>query len=429
VAYTTEAEAFADAPIVVGPGTQPLPAAPTGIKAVAGFTSAGAHKVDVSCDPVPGLIAGDGYYVSRNEVRISGDIPLPSPSYTDADPTLAVGVEYRYRMYAGLAPNRLGPWTEPPATVTLAAQTDVTPPATPGAIVATAVTSTSANLSWTASPSTDVIGYRLERNANGGAYATIAASLDATNYPDTGLTTGTRYGYRVSAVDAAGNASPPTQETFVTPLATPTAPTGVTVTAPAPRRLTVSWTAVAGAAGYNVWRDGVLIASGVTATSFSEDIQPGDYVYQVTAGIAPNVSPKSAGVAGTSYGIFGLPEIIELPATKQGATSPILYQIPLTGRGTFTVTDDAGWLTASPASGTLSDTPTIVTLSADPTDQQLGPYTANVSFAEGPTASPLPVNTAAPTISGTQQAGNTLTGVDGTWSASPTGFTRTWYRL
>jgi hypothetical protein len=43
-------------------------------------------------------------------------------------------------------------------------------------------------------------------------------------------------------------------------------------------------------------------------------------------------------------------------------------------------------------------------------------------------ASPVPSNTAAPSISGTAELGGTLTCDPGSWSASPTGFTYQWYR-
>lgn len=50
------------------------------------------------------------------------------------------------------------------------------------------------------------------------------------------------------------------------------------------------------------------------------------------------------------------------------------------------------------------------------------------SFGGGTYASAPPTNTAAPSVSGTAQVGNTLTGNDGTWTGSPTSYTRQWYR-
>lgn len=50
---------------------------------------------------------------------------------------------------------------------------------------------------------------------------------------------------------------------------------------------------------------------------------------------------------------------------------------------------------------------------------------ANVTIAAGPSA---PANTAPPVISGTTSQGSTLTCSNGTWSGSPTGYTRVWQR-
>jgi large repetitive protein len=67
-----------------------------------------------------------------------------------------------------------------------------------------------------------------------------------------------------------------------------------------------------------------------------------------------------------------------------------------------------------------------------------GVQTANGSFAASQSwaaaiatyeaAAIIPANTVAPSISGTAQVGDTLTGSDGTWSESPTSYTRQWYR-
>ena len=74
-----------------------------------------------------------------------------------------------------------------------------TAPAFPIGLSAVAAGSTSASLTWNA-----VIGatsYNLKRATNsGGAYTPIATGVTTTNYTDTGLTTGVKYFYVVSAV-------------------------------------------------------------------------------------------------------------------------------------------------------------------------------------------------------------------------------------
>ncbi len=79
---------------------------------------------------------------------------------------------------------------------------DTTPPSTPTNLIATAVSSSQINLSWTASTDNfGVTGYRIYRGG-------IQIGTSATNsYSDTGLAPSTYYSYTVAAYDATGNLS------------------------------------------------------------------------------------------------------------------------------------------------------------------------------------------------------------------------------
>src|SRR5205807_470520 len=61
-------------------------------------------------------------------------------------------------------------------------------------------------------------------------------------------------------------------------------------------------------------------------------------------------------------------------------------------------------------------------------DSSNGDAAAPVLSAPTTVVPAVPVNTAAPTVSGTAQQGSTLTEVHGSWSGSPIGFTYQWLR-
>ena len=78
---------------------------------------------------------------------------------------------------------------------------DTQPPTVPTGLIATAASSGSIQLNWTASTdNVGVAGYKVYR---GGSYL---ASVAGASYLDTGLTANTSYGYQVSAYDAASPA-------------------------------------------------------------------------------------------------------------------------------------------------------------------------------------------------------------------------------
>ncbi len=96
-------------------------------------------------------------------------------------------------------------------------------PATPTGFTATAVSSTQANLAWTATTSTAGVSYVIERQTGAGAFSFVAEVPGHVGYFDTGLTGGTSYGYRIKARTYAGDSA----YTSVASVSTPSGTTAV----------------------------------------------------------------------------------------------------------------------------------------------------------------------------------------------------------
>jgi hypothetical protein len=93
-------------------------------------------------------------------------------------------------------------------------------------------------LSWTASTSSKVGGYRVYRENSGGTWPTTplaTTSASTTTYTDTGLSNGSTYTYRVTTIDTANppNESAPSNAVSATPTATSPRPCGTAIAAPA----------------------------------------------------------------------------------------------------------------------------------------------------------------------------------------------------
>lgn len=150
----------------------------------------------------------------------------------------------------------------------------VTPPAVPAApsaLVATAISSTQINLSWSPS-STSGVTYTVYS-----ASTAIASGLAATSYAATGLTPSTTYTFTVVAVSSAGASSPSNAASAATQAAPPpAAPSGLAATATSSSQINLSWTASTTAgvtyrlySGLATGAESNLVASGITGTSFS----------------------------------------------------------------------------------------------------------------------------------------------------------------
>ena len=144
---------------------------------------------------------------------------------------------------------------------------DTTPPSAPGSLTATATSSISVSLSWTAATdNVGVTGYRVFRD---GVQIGTTSGL---SYADGGRTANTTYVYEVRAVDGAGNLGPGATASVTTPPSS-----DVTPPSPAPilsftlgngRKVSLSWTASqdSSAVTYRVTRNGstILQTSGLS---------------------------------------------------------------------------------------------------------------------------------------------------------------------
>jgi hypothetical protein len=152
------------------------------------------------------------------------------------------------------------------ASVQISASGDTTVPTAPPNLTATAVGSTEIDLSWTASTdNVGVTGYSIEKCTGTGcsAFSLLTTTGGATtSYKATGLLSGTTYGFRVRAQDAAANFSSYSNVAVgVTGSAgdiqKPSQPTGLTATAASSTQINLLWTASTdnvGVTGYKVER-------------------------------------------------------------------------------------------------------------------------------------------------------------------------------
>ena len=177
---------------------------------------------------------------------------------------------------------------------------DSVPPSVPTNVVATALSSTSVRVNWSASTDTGgsgLAGYRIYRNG----VLLSAAAASATTFTDATATPNTAYDYRVSAIDNANNESAQSAPSNVTTPADttpPSVPAGLTLTSVTATQVGLSWSAStdtggSGLAGYRVFRDGTQIGT-PTTTSFNDTTVVAGTTYTYTVRSADNAGNVSA---------------------------------------------------------------------------------------------------------------------------------------
>ena len=186
------------------PDTTP-PTSPTSLSA----TSPSQSSITVSWTAATDNIAVTNYQVERclglscsNFTQVG--TPTTSP-FTDTGLTASTG--YSYHVRAVDAAGNVSGWSNVVGATTQAP--DTTSPSTPTILQASASSSSTIDLTWTAS--TDNIAvtqYKLERCQGSSCTTFTQIGTPTTNsYSDSGLTASTTYRYRVRATDAAGNNS------------------------------------------------------------------------------------------------------------------------------------------------------------------------------------------------------------------------------
>ncbi len=214
------------------------------------------------------------YVVYRNDARAA---TTTRPAFTDRH--VGYGT-YSYRVAAVSAAGAEGHRSAP---VTIIYQS-APPPAAPTGLTGVSPTAQPPALRWHAAQR--AVRYVVFRDGNeiGRPHAPI--------YTDNGAGHGT-HSYRVAYVDRAGGESRLSAAVTIAyeADAPPPAPTGLTALSPTRTQPRLSWSAVAGATGYTVYRDGGSLGR-VAGTSFSDGSLTADgrHRYSVSATDAAHVS-------------------------------------------------------------------------------------------------------------------------------------------
>ncbi|HZS74515.1 MAG TPA: fibronectin type III domain-containing protein, partial [Candidatus Nitrosotalea sp.] len=140
-------------------------------------------------------------------------------------------------------------------------------PQSPTGLVATIVSSSQINLSWTA-PNDDggspITGYKIERSTNGGTFSVLVSNTanTATSFSDTSLTANTTYTYRVSAINAIGTSPASNTSSATTNPVTPTTSTLTVNTQDSDRNTIIGYYT-------ELYQNGNLVDSGYTPYTFT----------------------------------------------------------------------------------------------------------------------------------------------------------------
>lgn len=275
------------------------PSVPTGLTAV----STSGTLVSLDWNVATDNVGVANYLVRRNFVVIGTPTTNAYDDFNVVDSTT-----YNYAVAARDASGNTSAFS----TIVPVTTADTTAPTVPTGLIASAITSDSLHLAWTASTDVGgVVNYTVYRNGPGGLVA--FASL-TNSYDDSGLAFDSNYTYAVVAHDTAGNSSPPSANyvvrtataTVITPgtfysadysagyttgadITPPAPPTGLRITTNTQTAVGVAWNAATdnvAVLGYQIVRNGTQVGTVFAPTlTFTDNTVAAatSYTYQVRA--------------------------------------------------------------------------------------------------------------------------------------------------
>ncbi len=151
-------------------------------------------------------------------------------------------------------------------------------PAAPSNLLATALSSSTATLGW-GDNSTSETGFKIERKTGtGGTYSQIGTQGANLNFfNDSGLAAATQYCYRVRAYNGTGDSGYSNESCTTTSGNLPgsftlSANAYCNTTPPVAPAVLLTWSTSSGATSYDVYRNGSSYASGITGTSYNNNL-------------------------------------------------------------------------------------------------------------------------------------------------------------
>jgi len=251
------------------------------------------YSITVSWDAV--VDGGSG--LAGYELYRDGSFVAFTPLTTHLDTGLDDGVTYSYTVLARDEAGNKSAQSDPVEVTT--PWDDQTPPGVP-VLTAEVQGPFSVNLSWTevteaAKSESGLAGYELFRDG------ALLAATKSLLYADTNLTAHTTYTYTVRSYDNAGNRSPqsiPVQATTeYDDQVAPPIPSGLVGQALDATSVKLDWNAVvdeggSGLAGYDIFRDGVMVGQAVANTYVDNGLTPFT-AYQYTVRAVDNAGNAS----------------------------------------------------------------------------------------------------------------------------------------
>ncbi len=230
-------------------------------------------KIDIAWDSVAGAT---GYKVDRLD---SDGSYLKTEIVTDTlchSTGLSAGTEYLYTVRA-YNTNGNSEYSDTVSATTIVAA--------PTGFSATATNSSQINLSW--GKVAGAKGYKIYRSTSSGETLTLLISVSSESYSNTGLSVSTTYYYKVTAYSDVGESESSSQVSATTILA---APINLAKDYSSSSQITLSWSSVAGATSYKIYRStssggpDTYVTSVTSESGASKGLSANTtYYYKVTA--------------------------------------------------------------------------------------------------------------------------------------------------